>query len=120
MAIEEDESKEEKASKPPEEVEENWKETCIGIWSRSASGEKVNEDGKNRICNGISVVRIGQVSICDSIHAWFRKILVYKNFFVHLRKELAFWSLAFGSSCFIQAKDRIDLKTTAIFAIKNY
>ena len=60
MAKEEDENNETNASKGAE-LDQNWKETCIGVWSRSTNGEKVTEDGKNRICNGISVVRIGQV-----------------------------------------------------------
>ena len=63
MAKEDDENlKDEVASKSPEgDRDHDWKETCIGIWSRSAVGQKIDEDGKGRICNGISVVRIGQV-----------------------------------------------------------
>ena len=40
--------------KPP-----HWRETCIGVWSKSASkGHSVNEGECDKICHGISLVRI--------------------------------------------------------------
>ena len=42
----------------------DWNETCIGIWSRSTKGQHDNEGDHDKICNGISVVRIhGKVSL---------------------------------------------------------
>ena len=41
-----------------------WRETCIGIWSKSTRGNHVNEGEYDKICNGISVIRIhGKVKI---------------------------------------------------------
>jgi len=41
-------------TKPP-----RWRETCIGVWSKSASrGHNVNEGEYDKICHGISLVRI--------------------------------------------------------------
>ena len=40
-----------------------WKETCIGVWSRSAKGENVDDNISGRICNGISIVRINKVRL---------------------------------------------------------
>ena len=40
-----------------------WKETCIGVWSKSEKGHQVTEDNNNRICYGISVVRISKVGL---------------------------------------------------------
>lgn len=36
----------------------DWNETCIGIWSRSTKGQHDNDGDHDKICNGISVVRI--------------------------------------------------------------
>ncbi|XP_068753485.1 uncharacterized protein [Montipora capricornis] len=36
----------------------HWRETCIGIWSRSTKGHHVNDGEYDKICNGISVIRI--------------------------------------------------------------
>lgn len=44
----------------------NVHETCIGIWSKSTKGHHVNEGEQDKICNGISVVRLyGKVRLAD-------------------------------------------------------
>ena len=40
----------------------DWKETCIGVWSRSTKGHQVTEAEPDKICNGISFVVINKVS----------------------------------------------------------
>ena len=35
-----------------------WHESCIGIWSKSTKEHPVNDGDHDKICNGISVVRI--------------------------------------------------------------
>ena len=38
-----------------------WKETCIGIWTRSTRKESVDGEERSKICNGISVVKLKKV-----------------------------------------------------------
>ena len=49
----------------------HWRETCIGIWSRSTKDHHVNDGEYDKICNGISVIRIhGKVTLkIVSIHS---------------------------------------------------
>lgn len=44
----------------------DWKETCIGVWSRSTKGSQVTEAEPDKICNGISFVVINKVSLMNS------------------------------------------------------
>ena len=39
----------------------DWKETCIGVWSKSTRGHQVTEAEQDKICNGISFVVLNKV-----------------------------------------------------------
>ena len=56
----------------------DWKETCIGIWSKSTKGHQVTEDDQDKICNGISFVVLNKVSL-----------LMTKMFFNDIFRSLA-------------------------------
>ncbi|XP_020626416.1 uncharacterized protein LOC110063762 [Orbicella faveolata] len=50
----------------------DWKETCIGVWSRSTKGRQVTEAEPDKICNGISFVVINK-------HTDLRKVKLSKT-----------------------------------------
>ena len=58
----------------------DWKETCIGVWSRSTKGHQVTDAEPDKICNGISFVVINKVSSknCFQISEWLNGCDKYK------------------------------------------
>lgn len=59
-----DDDRNRRKAHPDRDGTPDWHETCIGIWSRSTKGHHVNEGEHDKICNGISLVRIhGKVSL---------------------------------------------------------
>lgn len=41
----------------------DWKETCIGVWSKSTKGHQATEAEQDKICNGISFVVLNKVRL---------------------------------------------------------
>lgn len=58
----------------------DWKETCIGVWSRSTKGRQVTEGEPDKICNGISFAVINKVSPWLKV-VWFEGCLHISELF---------------------------------------
>ncbi|XP_032219446.2 uncharacterized protein LOC116602247 [Nematostella vectensis] len=60
MADDEDPEKSSGNAKKSRNPVPEWHETCIGIWTKSTKGEIDKTNKRNRICNGINVVKINK------------------------------------------------------------
>lgn len=54
-----DDERNRRKANPGQNKKPYWQETCIGVWTKSIKGHHVNSEAdQDKICNGISVVRI--------------------------------------------------------------
>ena len=54
-----DDERSRRKANPGQNKKTYWQETCIGVWTKSIKGHHVNSEAdQDKICNGISVVRI--------------------------------------------------------------
>ena len=54
-----DDERNHRKANPGQNKKPYWQETCIGVWTKSIKGHHVNSEAdQDKICNGISVVRI--------------------------------------------------------------
>lgn len=54
-----DDDERSRRANPGQNKKPYWQETCIGVWTKSIKGNHVNSEAdQDKICNGISVVRI--------------------------------------------------------------
>ncbi|KAM7439577.1 hypothetical protein ABFA07_011033 [Porites harrisoni] len=54
-----DDERSRRKANPGQNKKPYWQETCIGVWTKSIKGHHVNSEAdQDKICNGISVVRI--------------------------------------------------------------
>lgn len=54
-----DDERSRRKGNPGQNKKPYWQETCIGVWTKSIKGHHVNSEAdQDKICNGISVVRI--------------------------------------------------------------